>query len=69
MVERLGVTYLEGAAKYIESNYEGIDDGMEVIEWLGQALAPEGAGRLVTSLVAGSTVLVDQAVQAFIHRR
>ena len=68
VIETIGTTYLQGAARYIESAYEGVD-GMEVIEWLGEALAPEGAGRFVTSLVAGSTVLVDQAVEAFIRRR
>lgn len=67
VIENISTAYFQGAARYIDSAYEGVD-GMEVIEWLGESPAPEGASRFVTSLVAGSTALVDQAVQAFLRR-
>lgn len=68
VVEDFAKAYFGGAANYIERAY-GIEDGMDVINWLEEALAPEGAQRFVTSLVAGSTVLVDEAVEAYIQRR
>lgn len=67
-LERIGTTYLTNAAQYMEKAH-GVEDGMEVLEWLGEALAPEGASRFISSLIAGSTALVDEAVKAYTRRR
>lgn len=69
VIESMGTAYLKNAARYIEANHEGIEDGMEVIEWLGEALDERGAARLMTSLVSGSAALLNHAVDVYLKRR